>query len=90
MLRLWTSLVSQWLRLLISNAECTGSISGWGTKIPHAAWHGQKIFLNLKMKLHLFFKDLLMGRLTTFVVCIPPDSKESEEFLFESSGFASL
>ena len=42
------------------------------------------------MKLHLFFKDLLMGRLTTFVVCIPLDSKESEEFLFESSGFAIL
>ena len=42
------------------------------------------------MKLHLFFKDLLMGRLTTFVVCIPLDSKESEEFLFESTGFAIL
>ena len=90
MLHLWTFLVAQWLRLLIFNAKCTGSISGWGTKIPHAARHGQKNFLNLKMKFHLFFKVLLMGRLTTFVVCIPLDSTEREEFLFESSGFASF
>ena len=50
----------------------------------------KNFFKNLKMKLHLFLKDLLMGRLTTFVVCIPPNRKESEEFLFESSGFASF
>ena len=31
-----------------------------------------------------------MGRLTTFVVCIPLNIKESEEFLFESSGFANF
>ena len=34
---LWgTSLVVHWLRLWASNAEGTGSIPGWGNKIPHA------------------------------------------------------
>ena len=37
-----TSLEVQWLRLHASNAGGTCSIPGWGTKIPHAAWHGQK------------------------------------------------
>ena len=23
--------------------ECAGSSPGWGTKIPHAAWHSRKI-----------------------------------------------
>ena len=32
----------QWLRLHASNGGGTGSIPGWGTKIPHATWHGQK------------------------------------------------
>ena len=27
----------QWLRLQAPNVEGTGSIPGWGTKIPHAA-----------------------------------------------------
>ena len=30
----------QWLRLCTSNAGCMGLIPGWGTQIPHAAWHG--------------------------------------------------
>ena len=33
----------QWLRLYTANAEVAGLISGWGTKIPHALQHGQKI-----------------------------------------------
>ena len=37
------SLVVQWLRLHILNAGATGSIPGWGTKVPHASWHSQKI-----------------------------------------------
>ena len=37
-----TSLLVQWLRLYISNAEAVGSIPGQGTKIPHAAWCGKK------------------------------------------------
>ena len=37
-----TSLVVQWLRLCASMAGGTGLIPGWGTKIPHAAWHSQK------------------------------------------------
>ena len=28
----------QWLRFRASNAEASGSIPGWGTKIPHATW----------------------------------------------------
>ena len=32
----------QWLGLHASTAGGTGSIPGWGTKVPHAAWHGQK------------------------------------------------
>ena len=37
-----TSLVVQRLRLRASTAGGTGSIPGRGTKIPHAAWRGQK------------------------------------------------
>ena len=39
---LGTSLAVQWLRLRDSSAGGTGSIPGWGTKIPRAAWCGQK------------------------------------------------
>ena len=35
-----TSLAVQWLRFRASNAEGTGSITGWGPKIPHAARWG--------------------------------------------------
>ena len=38
-----TSLAVQWLRLHAPNARGMGSIPGWGTKIPPAAQHGQKI-----------------------------------------------
>ena len=38
-----TSLVVQWLRLHAHKAGGAGSIPGWGTKIPHAAWNIQKI-----------------------------------------------
>ena len=41
-----TSPVVQWLRLRASNAGGAGSIPGWGTKIPCAAQHGQKIKIN--------------------------------------------
>ena len=36
------SLVVQWLGLRASTAEGRGLIPGWGTKIPQAAWCGQK------------------------------------------------
>ena len=32
----------QWLRLLVSTAGGTGSISSWGAKILHTAQHGKK------------------------------------------------
>ena len=37
-----TSLAVQWLRLCTRNAGGTGLIPDWGTKILHAAWHGQE------------------------------------------------
>ena len=42
--KMWygTSLVVQWLRLHTPNGGGTGSIPGWGTKIPHATQHAQK------------------------------------------------
>ena len=45
-IKIWTSLVVQWLRLHASNARNVGLIPGQGTKIPHAMWHGQKKFFN--------------------------------------------
>ena len=36
------SQVVQWLRLHASTSGGMGSIPGLGTKIPHAAWCGQK------------------------------------------------
>ena len=33
----------QWLRLCASTSGSPGSVPGWGTKILHATWHGQKI-----------------------------------------------
>ena len=36
------SLAVQWLGLCTSTAGGPGSIPGWGAKIPHATWHGQK------------------------------------------------
>ena len=41
-----TSLVVQWLKLHDFNAGDMGLIPGWGTKIPHAVQHGQKINKN--------------------------------------------
>ena len=45
-----TSLLVQWLGLHASTAGGMGSIPGWGTKVPCAVWHGQKIFKNKKIK----------------------------------------
>ena len=39
---LGTSLAVQWLRLCASTAGGMGLIPGWGTKMSHATWHGQK------------------------------------------------
>ena len=35
----------QWLGLYTSTAGGTGLIPGWGTKIPPAMWHNQKIIV---------------------------------------------
>ena len=39
-----TSLVVWWLRLHASIAGDMGLIPDWGTKIPCAVWHGQKMY----------------------------------------------
>ena len=36
-------LVVQWFRFWASNSEGAGSTPGWGTKMPHARQHHQKI-----------------------------------------------
>ena len=38
-----TSLAVQWLRLHTSTAGGTSGAPDGRTKIPHAAWHGQRI-----------------------------------------------
>ena len=43
----------QWLRLCTSTPGDVDLISAWGTKIPHDAWHSQKV----KMNNHKIFSD---------------------------------
>ena len=53
-----TSLAAQWLRLLTSNAGVQWGLSlipGRGTKIPCAAWCGQKRKMHMEFQL---FKEL--------------------------------
>lgn len=38
----WTSLAFQWLRPCASSVGDVGSVPGWGTEIPHAAWYGER------------------------------------------------
>ena len=40
-----TSLVVQGLKFHTANVGGKGLLPGWGTKIPHAVWDGQKIQL---------------------------------------------
>ena len=42
MLKIGTSMTVQWLRLYVSGARGTGSITGWGAKIPQTVWHEKK------------------------------------------------
>ena len=41
----------QWLRLHTANAGVLGSISGWGTKIPHALHTNERFFKEKKIYL---------------------------------------
>jgi len=43
-------LAVQWLRFCVTNAGDTGLTSGWGTKILHAVWSGQKIKIKIGAK----------------------------------------
>ena len=53
---LGTSLAVQWLGLRVSTVGGAGSIHGWGTKIPHAMWRGQR---KKKRKRVIFLKRFL-------------------------------
>ena len=51
------SLAVQWLGLCAFTAEGTGSIPGWGTKIPQATWGSQKniyIYIYLYIYIYIF------------------------------------
>ena len=56
-LLLETSLAVQWLRLHASNPKDPSLLPGWGTKIPHAIWQGQK----RKKKSHLLLDFLVLS-----------------------------
>ena len=62
-------LAVQWLRLHASTTEGMGSVPGWGTKIPHTAWHGQKkkvlISLSWPILYNLYFIDLKINFVTS-------------------------
>ena len=62
---LGTSLAVQWLRLSVSSVRDVGSISGWGTEILHALWHGQK---KKKRKEHLNVSMFWKAQSPTFVL----------------------
>ena len=49
----------QWLRLHASTAGSLGSIPSWGTKVSHAAWHGQKEKDNIPILRHALLLFLL-------------------------------
>ena len=51
------SLMVQWLRLHASSAGDMSSMPGWGTKIPHATWPGQKKKIQLmnNMENYLYY-----------------------------------
>ena len=51
----------QWLRPHTSSAGDTGSIPGWGTKIPHATQHGQKKSLSET----IFFEHINFDEMTS-------------------------
>ena len=51
--------MTQWLSLQAPNAGDMGSVPGWGTKIPHAAWLGwKKRMMLIQMPME---KDTLSG-----------------------------
>ena len=52
-----TSLGVHWLELHASTVEGLALNPGWGIRIPHAAWHSQKV------KTKIFFKSHMQRRL---------------------------
>ena len=62
----------QWLRLCVSGARGTGSITGQGTKIPHTVWH-EKTFC-LILELSVFLLHILIT-----IFKISPDGLSSEK-----------
>ena len=73
-----TPLVVQWLKLHSSNAGGSGSISGHGTKILYAKWHGQKEIL-FKLKIN---KSVRLPDSDLFIGCLSFTQEKGNHFLF--------
>ena len=79
----WSSSQDPVLSLLVP-----GSTPGWGTKIPQAAWHGQKKRKSKKRKLFFFLKNWKVKNKTNYmqVICLliqKPPPKKTTSNLFE-------
>ena len=61
---LGTSLAIPWFRLRASNAGSAVSVPDWGTKIPHASWHCQKISKSNKIKNQIVILKVCQWELT--------------------------
>ena len=89
------SLVVQWLGLTLPTAGVTGSVPGWGTKIPPAAHHGQEKEQKQKTKLGRVSCVLLGSPLYFYISCIfqPFLGKGSDQlvlfFLYSIVGISS-
>ena len=64
-----TSLGVQWLSLCVPNAGAEGLIPGWGTKIPYATQHDQKI--KIKKKCVIFELHFIVFSLTFIYLAAP-------------------
>ena len=83
------TLVVQWLRLRASNAGGTGSIPGWGTKIPHAVQQSKKTKTktkNLGINQTKEVKDLYAENYKTLIKEIENDTKKWKDIPCSSIG----
>ena len=78
------SLVVQWLRLHTPNAGGMGSITGWGTKVLHAPWLGQKKKKKKNRNHYIYLKNFTFYPYSfnqgLFIV-LPLCTKHSSRFL---------
>ena len=76
MLKVGTSMTVQWLTLCVSGARGTGSITGWGTKIPHTVWHEKKNCLILKLSVFLLHIHITIFEISLDVLSSEKDHRE--------------